>query len=141
MRKEGIPVMNVGLSLLILIFITLSLLTFSVLSLENAVADRRLSEKAADHTTAYYEAANRIQEQLAEHLDNAGAEGLKAGTEILFEEPVSDGQTLVVSVILTEADGQGNAAVGASDYKVTRWQLQPSDAWEADRSLDVYQGE
>ena len=43
MNKKNIPVVNVGISLLILIFMTLSLLTFSVLSLENAVADRRLS--------------------------------------------------------------------------------------------------
>ena len=41
MKKKGIPVMNVGIYLLILIFMTLALLTFSVLSLENAVADRR----------------------------------------------------------------------------------------------------
>lgn len=52
MRKKGMPVMNVGISLLILVFMTLALLTFSVLALENAVADKRLSQKAADHTTA-----------------------------------------------------------------------------------------
>ena len=56
MRKKGMPVMNVGISLLILVFMTLALLTFSVLALENAVADKRLSQKAADHTTAYYAA-------------------------------------------------------------------------------------
>ena len=42
MNKKNIPVVNVGISLLILIFMTLSLLTFSVLSLENAVADRQI---------------------------------------------------------------------------------------------------
>ena len=47
MNKKNIPVVNVGISLLILIFMTLSLLAFSVLSLENAVADRRLSRKMA----------------------------------------------------------------------------------------------
>ena len=71
MKKKGIPVMNVGISLLILIFMTLALLTFSVLSLENAVAVRRLSQKAADHTTAYYDAANRIQEQIADRMHEA----------------------------------------------------------------------
>lgn len=145
MRKRGIPVMNVGLSLLIIIFITLSLLTFAVLSLENAVADRRLSEKAAAHTTAYYGAVSRVQEALAERLEDAREEGLTAGSELLFEEPVSDVQTLEVAVVLTEP-GRRNGADGAAPdgimgYTVTRWQLRTSGDWEADRSLDVYQGE
>ena len=58
MNKKNIPVVNVGISLLILIFMTLSLLTFSVLSLENAVADRRLSRKMAEHTSSYYAAVS-----------------------------------------------------------------------------------
>ena len=134
MKKKGIPVMNVGISLLILIFMTLALLTFSVLSLENAVADRRLSQKAADHTTAYYDAANRIQEQIADRMQEAEEQDLAAGTQFSFEEEVADGQMLTVSVVLTEVDGE-------KGFDVTRWQLRSSDEWEADRSLDVYQGE
>ena len=45
MNKKNIPVVKVGISLLILIIMTLSLLTFSVLSLENAVAHRPPSPK------------------------------------------------------------------------------------------------
>lgn len=134
MKKKGIPVMNVGISLLILIFMTLALLTFSVLSLENAVADRRLSQKAADHTTAYYDAANRIQEQIADRMQEAQEQNLAAGTQFSFQEEVSDGQILVASVVVT-GDGEER------DFDVIQWQLQPSEDWEADRSLDVYQGE
>lgn len=134
MKKKGIPVMNVGISLLILIFMTLALLTFSVLSLENAVADRRLSQKAADHTTAYYDAANRIQEQIADRMQEAQEQNLAAGTQFSFQEEVSDGQILVASVVVT-GDGEER------DFDVVQWQLQYSEDWEADRSLDVYQGE
>ena len=134
MRKKGMPVMNVGISLLILVFMTLALLTFSVLALENAVADKRLSQKAADHTTAYYAAADRIQEQIADRTQEAEEQDLAAGTQFSFEEEVADGQMLTVSVVLTEADGERG-------FDVTRWQLRSSDEWEADRSLDVYQGE
>lgn len=134
MKKKGIPVMNVGISLLILIFMTLALLTFSVLSLENAVADRRLSQKAADHTTAYYDAANRIQEQIADRMQEAQGQNLAAGTQFSFQEEVSDGQILVASVVVT-GDGEER------DFDVVQWQLQSSEDWEADRSLDVYQGE
>lgn len=134
MKKKGIPVMNVGISLLILIFMTLALLTFSVLSLENAVADRRLSQKAADHTTAYYDAANRIQEQIADRMQEAQEQNLAAGTQFSFQEEVSDGQILVASVVVT-GDGEER------DFDVVQWQLQSPEDWEADRSLDVYQGE
>ena len=134
MRKKGMPVMNVGISLLILVFMTLALLTFSVLALENAVADKRLSQKAADHTTAYYAAADRIQEQIADRMQEAEEQDLAAGTQFSFEEEVADGQVLTVSVVLTEVDGE-------KGFDVTRWQLRSSDEWEADRSLDVYQGE
>ena len=134
MKKKGIPVMNVGISLLILIFMTLALLTFSMLSLENAVADRRLSQKAADHTTAYYDAANRIQEQIADRMQEAQEQNLAAGTRFSFQEEVSDGQIVIASVVVT-GDGEER------DFDVVQWQLQSSEDWEADRSLDVYQGE
>ena len=166
MRKRGIPVMNVGISLLILIFITLSLLTFSVLSLENAVADRRLSEKAAEHTSDYYAAVGRVQERLAEYMETARENGPAAGEQVTFEEEVSAGQRLVVTIRLTgeedtdgAPDGDNDAAAApggenetesaapdedddaaaAPGYEVTQWQLQSDEEWEPDRSLDVYQ--
>ena len=83
MNKKNIPVVNVGISLLILIFMTLSLLTFSVLSLENAVADRRLSRKMAEHTSSYYAAVSRVQEQLAEQMRTA-ADGGTVGRHTVF---------------------------------------------------------
>lgn len=67
-----------GFSLLLLIFLSLCLVTFSLLAASESAADRRLSEKSADRTTAYYEAnteANRrlaeIDEQLAAYLRQA----------------------------------------------------------------------
>ena len=65
MKKREIPVMNVGISLIILIFMNICLTAFAVLSLENAVSDYSLSKKTAKHTTQYYEAVNYVQEQLA----------------------------------------------------------------------------
>lgn len=145
MNKKNIPVINVGISLLILIFMTLSLLTFSVLSLENAVADRRLSRKMAEHTSNYYAAVSRVQEQLAEQMRTAADEGLPAGTQFSFAQEVSDGQKLVVTVRLTDdRTGGENADTEEEEtpaYTVTQWQLMSAEDWEADRSLNVYQGE
>lgn len=65
MRKREIPVMNVGISLIILIFMNICLAAFAVLSLQNALSDYSLSKKTATHTTQYYTAVNKVQEQLA----------------------------------------------------------------------------
>ncbi|MFR5082116.1 MAG: hypothetical protein ACLTEE_05610 [Anaerobutyricum hallii] len=72
MKKREIPVMNVGISLIILIFMNICLAAFAVLSLENAVSDYSLSKKTAKHTTQYYEAVNNVQEQLAKRIRNFG---------------------------------------------------------------------
>lgn len=67
-----------GISLMLLIFLSLCLITFSLLSLSGAVADEKLSQKAADHTTEYYQAdavaneiLSRIDTNLASYLKTA----------------------------------------------------------------------
>ncbi len=71
MKKREIPVMNVGISLIILIFMNICLAAFAVLSLENAVSDYSLSKKTAKHTTCT-EAVNNVQEQLAKKNQELG---------------------------------------------------------------------
>lgn len=66
MKKREIPVMNVGISLIILIFMNICLSAFAVLSLQNALSDYSLSKKTATHTAQYYKAVNKVQEQLAQ---------------------------------------------------------------------------
>lgn len=171
MRKSRrIPVMNVGISLITLIFICLCLITFGVLSLQNAVSDQHLSEKAAAHTTSYYEAVNQMEvckkethdqlEQLWTNLEKTDKNvddrdlfeqykdvvqksnwnhGECRKTEegnlyLFFEKPVTDRQNLVMELTLCNPEQD-------EYYQVTRWELESADDWEADRSLDVYQGE
>lgn len=59
-----------GLSLMLLIFLSLSLIVFSLLSLSGAQADETLSRKAADRTTEYYAAVSSANEVLAK-IDDA----------------------------------------------------------------------
>lgn len=55
-----------GLSLLLLIFISLCLIIFSLLSLSGAVADKTLSQKSAERTQEYYAAVSSANQLLAE---------------------------------------------------------------------------
>ena len=78
MKKRQRSLSVPGISLLLLIFLTLCLITFSLLSLSGASADENLSRRAADRTLSYYEAdssANdilaRTNEYLAKYLKEA----------------------------------------------------------------------
>lgn len=145
MKKREIPVMNVGISLIILIFMNICLAAFAVLSLENAVSDYSLSKKTATHTTQYYEAVNKVQEQLAKKNQELRekAETIKnmqsqkdikkvAKSQIKLTESVSKSQQLVVTLQLDETGGY-------PQYYIQKWKLCSSDDWQADDSLDVYQ--
>ena len=145
MKKREIPVMNVGISLIILIFMNICLAAFAVLSLENAVSDYSLSKKTATHTTQYYEAVNKVQEQLAKKNQELWekAETIKnmqsqkdikkvAKSQIKLTESVSKSQQLVVTLQLDETGGY-------PQYYIQKWKLCSSDDWQADDSLDVYQ--
>ena len=140
MKKKEVPVMNVGISLIILIFMNICLAAFAVLSLENALSDYSLSKKTAEHTTQYYKAVNKIQEQLAEknqELVNRDKNRHKNGQKITkkqlkLTEEVSKRQQLFVVLQLDET-------CRYPQYYIKKWKLCSSDDWQADDSLDVYQ--
>ena len=63
-----------GLPLLILIFVSLCLITFSLLSVSESRADQTLGEKMAARTTTYYEAntkANQLLSKIDAQLANS----------------------------------------------------------------------
>ncbi|MDE7206216.1 MAG: hypothetical protein K2N90_03500 [Lachnospiraceae bacterium] len=62
--------MNIGLPSIMLIFVVLCLISFGVLSLVSANADRKLSQKVLDRSAAYYNACNLAEEKLCE-MDTA----------------------------------------------------------------------
>lgn len=134
MRKREIPVMNVGVSLIILIFMNICLAAFAVLSLQNSLSDYSLSKKTATHTTEYYNAVNKVQEQLAdknEELQKQWKIQLVAEKEIKITESVSKRQQLVVTLQLDETGTY-------PQYYIEKWQLCSPEDWQADESLDVY---
>ena len=163
MKKREIPVMNVGISLIILIFMNICLAAFAVLSLENAVSDYSLSKKTAKHTTQYYEAVNNVQEQLAKKNQE-----LREKAEIKTVETKSTEKKIKVKTVknmqkqsqkdikkvaksqikLTESVSKSQQLVvtlqldetgGYPQYYIQKWKLCSSDDWQADDSLDVYQ--
>ena len=56
----------VGFSSILIVFISLTLVTFTVLTLVSANADYKLTQTVSERNTAYREAANLAQQKLAE---------------------------------------------------------------------------
>lgn len=151
MKKHSRPLMTIGISSLILIFVSLCLFTFAVLSLVSARADYRLSTKIADRTTAYYEASGQATEILAEIDDLlwsrypdfpkddtffADLPGLSydSGEQTLaFQVPVGENQCLSVVLSL-------HRPVKESDvfYTIREWKTISLADWNADTRQNVY---
>lgn len=168
MKKREIPVMNVGISLIILIFMNICLAAFAVLSLENAVSDYSLSKKTATHTTQYYEAVNKVQEQLAkknqelrekveaEKKAEAKTTETKSTEKKIKTKTIKNTQKQSQKAIekiaksqikLTESVSKSQQLVvtlkldetgDCPQYYIQKWKLCSSDDWQADDSLDVY---
>ena len=97
--------LNGGVSLILLVFIILSLVSFATLSIVSARADERLTEKYMEQTTGYYTAYNAAQEYLAqldasdEAIHATGESGTNAQEESAFNtegEAISDAQEELV---------------------------------------------
>lgn len=155
-----------GLSLLLLIFLSLCLVTFSLLSVSESSADRKLSEKAAQHTTDYYHALSEANETLAK-IDDALSGYLKDAassdtpTKTYLEACASiadllpdvswkrtDPDTGTISFQTTITDRQSLQCEltvrwpDADDdplYEITRQQAVNTSTWTPDTSQKLYQ--
>ena len=155
-----------GLSLLLLIFLSLCLVTFSLLSVSESSADRKVCEKAAQHTTVYYHALSegneilaKIDDALSGYVKDATSSDTPAKTYLeacasitdLFPDVSwkrTDPDTGMISFQTTITDRQRlqcELAVRwpstADDtlYEVTRQQAVNTSDWTPDTSQKLYQ--
>jgi len=143
-RKNNEISLNIGTSSILFIFVTLCLISFSILSLASSLSDNKLSRKVLDYTYAYSEACNQAYDKL-EVLD----ESLKAtyetgisrtgyfdavGKKTSFAVPVSDIQALEVEISILYPESSGEPF-----YKITKWQITTVGSLDYDDSLPVLQ--
>lgn len=116
---------STGTSLILVIFVVMCLVTFSVLAYISAVSDRNLSIQAAERTKEYYAACNKAEETLMQCKQNKLIEeqylieteennidnNIENNKVISFTEDIGDKHYLKVEAIVTE-DG---------DYTITEW--------------------
>lgn len=119
---------NVGSSSILLIFVILCLISFATLSIVSANADAKLSRRVEERTTAYYEACNQAQEDIA-GLDNTLASVyadsfdedeyfMAVGHKKTYSVTISDLQTLSVTLDILYPQQEGDPF-----YRITSWQV------------------
>ena len=107
-KKKNFP-MNIGLSSILLIFVVLCLVSFSILSIVSANADKKLSLKVLNRSIAYYNACNEaettlrdVDEQLhtiySSSADTSSYLASISTLEQTYHYPISDLQELEVTL-------------------------------------------
>lgn len=123
---------GVGAASILMIVMVLAFTTFGVLSLVSALADARMSRRAVERVSAYYEAEGRLQQQLAD-FDAA----LAAGTEPepvdglwVLKEDVVEGQRLELT--LRKSAGAG--------YEILMQKVVNTGEWNPDTGFEIWDG-
>ena len=65
-KRKSIGSMSVGSSILLLVFVIVSLVSFAVLSLSSAITDKKLTAQISEKNSSYYQACNLAEEYLAQ---------------------------------------------------------------------------
>lgn len=130
-RKEGFsPPPLVGGITLLTVFAVLCLTAMSMLSLSAVRSDVELSRRSAEAVAAWYAADTRAEEILAELRRGGMPEGVTCHEDIYYYcVPISGSRELQVEV-----------RMGEGEYAVLRWQSAPSEAWNANEELAVWDG-
>ena len=130
---------NIGSSSLILIFIVLCLVTFSVLSLGNAKREDALSRRSADSVQEYYR-ADAAGEAFLQLADQALLKGDKdslmpylqsASGTYRTDVAMNAGQALRVELALDWEQ---------KTYQVLSWKVYHQEDYEIDQSIPVWSG-
>lgn len=132
-RERFSPPAVGGISLLV-VFAVLCLTVFALLALTTVQADVRLADASVQAVADYYAADCRAQELLArvrsgelpEEVSVSGADPM----HISYACTISDTQELQVEAYVNR-DGS---------YTILRWQAAPTQEWESDESLNIWDG-
>lgn len=166
-NKKHPPVVNIGSSSLLVIFLVLCLVTFATLSLSSARSDYNFSSRLADRKTEYYAASSQAEEVL-DQIDTILAETYKDshGTYYSAAEKKLSGLTLdgdsgaiTLYVKISTEKPSVSYQVPVNDkqflsvnlellpagshnngfYRITQWKVMSDTEWNGDNTLKLIQ--
>ncbi|MCR5640653.1 MAG: hypothetical protein K6G04_04785 [Lachnospiraceae bacterium] len=124
------PPVNMGISLLLVVFLALCLFTFAAIALSSALNESKQAQDIVARKEAYYAACNEAEESLRDLSAQ-----LESGASILSMEQtlhftISDSQELQVTIAPAK-DGH--------DYRVLGWQTVDTTVWESVDQITLIQ--
>ena len=109
MNRKKYPVVNIGTTSLLTIFVILCMVTFAALSWLTAVRNARLNERVQERTEAWYQAANAAYEKIAEeYSDRLVAAKVNIDEEAQLAE---EAQVEVIPTLVLYKNGTAVASV------------------------------
>ena len=129
-RKNASPIPMTGGSFIVVIFAVLCMTVFALLSLNTAMADKRLKDASLKGTEAYYIADCRAEEIFADIRLGKIPEEVKVENGVYsYSCYVSETQSLEVEIA---EEGEG--------FRVIRWQTVTNAEYE-EKGLELWDGE
>lgn len=125
-KKTSYPPVNMGLSLMLVVFIILCMVVLSVLSLSTALKDYDYSAQNAKNTIEYYEACNKAELELQKL--NETLSSYEDYDTLEYTTKVNDEKALYVEVELLPSE---------NTYSIKTWKLISTTIWEGDDSISV----
>lgn len=147
---------STGTASIVLIFVLLCLLTFSVLSLVSARANLRLSQKSAQRTTDYYAAENAASDilltlediiddcleedsersllsRVVSQAEMAGLDVSAVDGALRYAVPLGEEQSLEVALLLSET-----AYPNGKHYEITAWNTASGYNWSENQPVKLF---
>lgn len=131
-KKFSYPPVQIGASFLLLIFVVLCMITFSVLSLSSAINDYNYSQKNANRVAEYY-AANNIAEEKLSEIDLLLKNNAISGKNIEYLVPINDAESLKVVLELHPEN--------IRRYTIVSWKQVYTKEWVGHQNLPVLSGQ
>lgn len=118
----------IGVSALLVIFATLCLVVFALLSVATARSQVKLGQNHRDAVSAYYQADARAQQILARlRAGEMPGEVTEQDGKLAYTCEISEGQALTVEI-------------EKETYQVLCWQVVTTADWEADDRIPLWTG-
>lgn len=144
-KEKSNPIISIGTSLVLVVFIILAFVTFAMMSAVSANTDYGSSRKAADRTTAYYKACSTANKKLSdidavlkqEYALNPGGYMQSAYSKVktvrdvntgenmaYFAVPISETKELYVEfgIVSPTGDSPGYKLNSMVERQTTKWQ-------------------
>lgn len=125
-KKTSYPPVNMGISLMLVVFIVLCMVVFSILSLSTALKDYNYCKENAENTQEYYEACNRGERELA--IIKANLSTYEDGEELEYLITINDDKALQIVTKLYPSN---------NTYEIKTWKVITTRNWEGDDSIPV----